>query len=131
MACTFGFFWTPPSEAWTELGMQKGNMRRKAQNRLWTLILMLSLCGAGMASATRVARADQSPVDPIPGAPPGDPQAGDPDAPGGGKSLPKPGSGRGASSQPSYRNVSPGMFGMWMLRLRMAFAAVYRVWFRI
>ena len=62
---------------------------------------------------------------------PGDPQAGDPDAPGGGKSLPKPGSGRGASSQPSYRNVSPGMFGMWMLRLRMAFAAVYRVWFRI
>ena len=129
MARTFGFFQTPPSEASTELGMKKGHMQRKAQNRLWTLILMLLLCGAGM-SATRVARAGVAPSDPVPGGPPGDPQAGDPDAPGGGKSMPKPGVGRGVAAPTSYRDARQSNFGMWMLRLRMAFASFYRTLFR-
>lgn len=113
--------------------MKKGNMQRKAQNRLWTLILMLLLCGAGLAPATRVARADVSPTDPIPGAPPGDPQAGDPDAPGNNKGLPNPNAHRGAASPAIRVTTAPqqGTFGIWLLRLRMGFAAFYRILFRI
>ena len=107
-------------------------MQRKAQNRLWTLILMLLLCGAGLAPAARVARADSVPNDPVPGAPPGDPQAGDPDSPDG-RSTKAPGSHRGVTSQPIRVTAVPQQngWGIWLLRLRMAFAYIYRSLFRI
>ena len=107
-------------------------MRRKAPNRLWTLILMLLLCGAGLAPTARVVRADTAPSDPLPGGPGGDPGAGDPDNPDT-KSLPSPGgSHRGAMGQ-TVRVTTPQQsgWGIWLLRLRMAFAAAYRVLFRI
>jgi hypothetical protein len=108
-------------------------MRRKAQNRLWTLILMLLLSGASLAPAVRVARADVSPTDPTPGAPPGDPQAGDPDSPDTGRSLPAPGAHRGNAGQAIRVTAAPWQsgWGIWLLRLRMAFASVYHFVFRI
>jgi hypothetical protein len=106
-------------------------MRRQAHNRLWTLILMLLLCGASLAPTARVARADTAPTDPQPGSPPGDPQAGDPDAPTNGRSLPAPGGHRGTMGQSTRVTVpQQGSFGLWLLRLRMAFATVYRTLFR-
>ena len=119
-------------EAWTELGKQKGNMRRKAHNKLWTYILMLLLCGASLAPGARIARADSAPTDPIPGAPRGDTSAGDPDLPQNGKTSPAPGGTRGATGQTIHVALNPhqSTFGMWMLRLRMAFASVYRTLFR-
>ena len=132
MARTFGFFWAPPSEACTELGKQKGHMQRKAQNRLWTLILMLLLCGASLGPAASVARADWSSSDPVPSPTP-NPGAGDPDTPDTGKTSPSPGSHRGATGQAIRVTASPqrGGWGIWLLRLRMAFASIYRTWFRI
>ena len=108
-------------------------MQRKAHNRLWTLILMLLLCGASLGPAAYVARADISPVDPVPGSPPGDPQAGDPDSPDTGKSLPAPGGHRGNTGQTLRVTTAPqqGGWGIWLLRLRMAFASMYRFLFRI
>lgn len=107
-------------------------MQRKAQNRLWTLILMLLLCGAGLGPAASVARADWSSSDPVPGPPP-NPGAGDPDNPDAGKTQPSPGSHHGATGQAIRVTTSPqqGGWGIWMLRLRMAFASIYRTWFRI
>jgi hypothetical protein len=105
-------------------------MRRKAHNRLWTLILMMLLCGASFAPTTRVARADSTPADPVPGIPGGDPGAGDPDAPDNGRNLPRPGSTRGATGQ-TIRVTSPqSPMSMWMMSLRVAFASVYRFLFR-
>lgn len=118
-------------EACTELGKQKGIMRRKAHNKLWTYILMLLLCGAGMAPGARIARADVAPFDPVPSTP-GDPHAGDPDDPDTGRSMPGPGGKRGATGQTIHVTVTPhqSALGVWMLRLRMAFASVYRTLFR-
>ena len=118
--------------ACTELGKQKGIMRRKAHNRLWTYILMLLLCGASLAPGARIARADNAPTDPIPGAPGGDTSAGDPDVPANGKSNPAPGGTRGATGQTIHVAVNPhqSALGMWLLRLRMAFVSVYRTLFR-
>jgi hypothetical protein len=105
-------------------------MRRKAHNRLWTLILMMLLCGASLAPATRVARADAVPADPAPGAPP-NPGAGDPDSPDSGKQMPRPGSGRGSTGQTIRVTTAPqSPMGIWMLRLRIAFASVYRTLIR-
>jgi hypothetical protein len=105
-------------------------MRRKAHHKLWTFILMLLLCGASLAPAARVARADTAPTDPLPGAPPGDPQAGDPDAPGNNRGMPKPGSTRGAGGQTiGVTAPQAAPLSIW-LRLRMAFVAVYRFLFR-
>jgi len=102
--------------ACTELGKQKGNMQRKAHNRLWTLILMLLLCGASLTPAVRVARAETVPSnDPVPGSPPGD-----------------GGAHHGYSGQSMRVTTVPQQgWGIWMLRLRMAFAATYRALFRI
>ena len=132
MARTFGFFWAPPSGTLTELGKQKGNMRRKAHNRLWTLILSLLLCGASLAPPiARVACADSSPTDPVPGTPGPSPGAGDPDSPSsGGKSLPTPIGHRGFTGQTARVAAPQGTFGIWLLRLRMAFASVYHFMFR-
>ena len=108
-------------------------MQRKAQNRLWTFILMLLLCGAGLAPTARVARADTAAADPVPGAPPGDPNAGDPDSPDTGKTQPSSVSHRGPSGQTNRVTLAPQQSGwaIWMLRLRMAFASFYRGLFRI
>jgi hypothetical protein len=107
-------------------------MRRKAQNRLWTLILMLLLCGAGLAPAARVARAGTAPSDPVPGAPPSNPGAGDPDSPDTGRSLPAPGSHGGTAGQSTRLSTSqPSGWSIWMLRLRVIFASFYRTLFRI
>ena len=105
-------------------------MRRKAHHKLWTFILMLLLCGASLAPVARVARADATPTDPLPGSPPGDPQAGDPDVPGNGRGMPKPGSTRGAGGQ-TIGVMAPqrAPLSIW-LRLRMAFAVMYRTLFR-
>src|SRR5262245_22189746 len=108
-------------------------MQRKAHNRLWTLILSLVLCAASLGPATRNARADGIPFDPAPGAPPngGDPHAGDPDYPDGTGKNPKPGPSRGIAGQSIRVNTAPRpSMGLWMLRLRMAFASVYRFLFR-
>ena len=105
-------------------------MQRKAQNRLWTLILMLLLCGAGLGPAASVARADWSSSDPVPGPPP-NPGAGDPDNPDTGKTLPSPGSHHGATAMRVTTSPQQGGWGIWLLRLRMAFASIYRTWFRI
>ena|SRR5262245_61857609 len=106
-------------------------MRRKAHNRLWTLILMMLLCGTSLAPGARIARADTAPSDPAPGVPP-DPQAGDPDSPSDGRSLPGPGgSKRGAYGQTIRVTTAPqSPMGIWLLRLRMAFVSVYRTLFR-
>lgn len=108
-------------------------MQRKAHNRLWTLILMLLLSGASLAPAARVARADTTPTDPLPGAPPGDPGAGDPDSPDTGRSLPTPVAHRGSTGMTGRVTATPqrGTWGIWLLRLRMAFASVSRFLFRI
>jgi hypothetical protein len=104
-------------------------MRRKAHNRLWTLILMMLLCGSSLAPGARIARADTAPTDPAPGTPP-DPHGGDPDDPNT-KSLPGPGSHRGSFGQTIRVTTAPqSPLSIWMLRLRMAFASVYHVLFR-
>jgi hypothetical protein len=106
-------------------------MRRKAHNRLWTLILSMLLCGASLAPGARIARADTAPTDPVPGAPSGDPQAGDPDSPDTNRSLPAPGGHRGSTGQTLRSTAVPqGTFGIWLLRLRMAFASATRFLFR-
>jgi hypothetical protein len=115
----------------TELGKQKGNMRRKAHNKLWTLILSLLLCGASLAPpSARVACADTSPTDPVPGVPGPGPGAGDPDSPDTGKSLPTPVSHRGFTGQSARVAAPQGSLGIWLLRLRMAFASVYHFLYR-
>ena len=105
-------------------------MRRKAHNRLWTLILMMLLCGASLAPGARIARADNAPVDPVPGGSPG-PGAGDPDSPDSGRSLPGPGSHRGSTGQTIRVTTAPqSPLSIWLLRLRVSFASVYRFLFR-
>jgi hypothetical protein len=107
-------------------------MRRKAHNRLWTIILTLLLCGASAVSMPRVVRAEISPGETGPPPPP-DPQAGDPDWPTGGARAPKPGSTRGGI-QPGARSDAAAArqdrFSVWMFKVRMAFAAAFRVFFR-
>jgi hypothetical protein len=105
-------------------------MRRKAHNKLWTLILSLLLCGASLAPpSARVAYADASPTDPVPGTGGGQ-GAGDPDSPDTGKSLPTPIGHRGFTGQSARITAPQGTFGIWLLRLRMAFASVTHFLFR-
>ena len=110
-------------------------MRREAHKRLFALILMLTLCGSGTMTATRVVQAGTLPGEPVPGTPPSDPQAGDPDSPGGKTPKPGPGSGTiGAAHRDVWsQRLSPrqGSFGLWMLRFRTAFASVIRILFRV
>ena len=108
-------------------------MRRKAHNKMWTYILMLLLCAGSLAPGARIARADVTPFDPVPGSPGGDTGVGDPDDPDtGGRSMPGPGGKHGATGQTIRVTVTPhqSALGVWMLRLRMAFASVYRTLFR-
>jgi hypothetical protein len=108
-------------------------MRRKAHNRLWTIVFTLLLCTASAVSMAGYARAEMTPVsDPPPtGGPPG-PQAGDPDWPDGGAARsPRPGPARGVS-QPSGQNgaaARPSWLSVWMMKVRMAFLAGFRAFF--
>src|SRR5262249_25961713 len=107
-------------------GNVKGNMRRKAHRKLWTLLLMLALVGAGAASTQRIVRAELFPDNtPAPLPPPG---AGDPDMPDYGK---KPGQGM---SQPVSNGTliprkDPARPWLWMVRA--AFSAVFRILSRV
>lgn len=108
-------------------------MRRKVHNRLWTLIFTLLLCTASAVSMAGYARAEMTPVsDPPPtGGPPG-PQAGDPDWPDGVARTPKPGPTRGVNQPGGQRNSAVGRanwFSVWMMKVRMAFGAGFRVLF--
>lgn len=105
-------------------------MRRKAQNRLWTLIFTLLLCVASTASLPVNVRAGVVPGEPSPPAPP-EPGAGDPDWPTGGGRSPKPGPARGLN-QPGAREIGARQdgFSVWMFKVRMAFVAGFRTFFR-
>ena len=109
-------------------------MRRKAHNRLWTLIITLLLCTASAVGLPGHVRAEGTPInDPTPPSGPPDPQAGDPDWPTGGARTPKPGPTRGMNQPVARGGVSTArtdQFGVWMLKVRMAFAAGFRVFFR-
>ena len=108
-------------------------MRRKAQNRLWTLIFTLLLCVLSTVSLPRPVRADFIPGGDSGPPPPPDPQAGDPDWPAGVGRTPKPGPTRGMNQPVSRGGVAsarPDQFSVWMFKVRMAFAAGFRVFFR-
>ena len=125
-AHTFGFFGRA-------LGVQRlgsGKLiMRGATNRLWTLILALTLVAGGTGALPGHVRADSVPGETEPPPNP-DPRGGDPDWPGGGKSSPRPGPTRGASS-PGIRSVDRlGPTGKWMWSFRVAISTVYRMFFR-
>lgn len=110
----------------------KGHMRRKAHNRLWTFIFTILLCTASTGLLARNVRATTFPGDPAPPAPP-PPGGGDPDWPDGTARSPKPGPQRGVN-QPVNRPVvagRPSSFSVWVFKVRMAFAAAFRIFFRI
>ena len=118
----------------SELGSKKGNMRRKAHNRLWTLIFAFLLCVASTVSRPGYLRADVAPGgDPPPtGGPPG-PQVGDPDWPDGVARTPKPGPARGLNQPGGQRDIAAARttwFDVWMMKVRMAFGAGFRTFFR-
>src|SRR5438067_6436566 len=102
-------------------------MRRKAHNRLWTLLFTLLLCGAGTASLPQVIRADMLPGDPSTPPPP-NPQAGDPDWPTGGARAPKPDASHGSVAKRDVPVRQDRMIA-WMLKVRMAFVAGFRSFF--
>ena len=104
---------------------------RGASNRLWTLILALTLVAGGTVTLPDHVRADSMPGDtgtpPNPGG-----EGGDPDWPNGKSLSPKPGPNRGASN-PGIRTVTVdrlGPSGKWMWSFRVAVSTVYRVFFR-
>ena len=107
-------------------------MRRKAHNRLWPLLLTLLLVGASAMSVPSFVRAELSQGEtPLP--PPPNPSGGDPDVPVGSAPAPKPGTGRGLSqpgTSSQFGVARSTQLSVWMLRVRMAIAAAFRVFFR-
>jgi len=103
----------------------------RASNRLWTLILALTLVAGGTVSWPGPVRADYAPGETAP--PPGpDPGEGDPDWPDGKTSMPRVVPPRGAAN-PGIRTIASermGLSGKWMWSFRVAFSTVYRVFFR-
>ncbi len=108
-------------------------MRRKSNNRLWTLFLMLALSiGSGVATMPRIARADFMPGE-TPPPPPPEPGAGDPDFPTNTGRSPKPSSQRGVVRTPvtaDRSSVRQNQVAMWWTGFRMAFSTVIRGFFR-
>ena len=108
-------------------------MRRNAHNRMWTLLFTLLLCVASTVSLPSHLRADVVPSsDPAPPTPP-DPQGGDPDWPTNIGHSPKPGAARGRNLAVARGNNAAArrdQFSVWMIRVRMAFATGFRVFFR-
>lgn len=104
---------------------------RGASNRLWTLILALSLVAGGTVALPGHVRADAVPGETSP--PPGsDPNEGDPDFPDGKSSAPRTGPPRGVGN-PAVRTMLPdrmGPTGKWMWSFRVAVSTVYRMFFR-
>ena len=106
-------------------------MRRKAEHRLWTLLLTLLLLGGSTVSVPRIVQAGTTPGEPAPPVPP-DPTAGDPDWPSGkapkpspGVGLRQPGSTRDTPVQRKDRTFS------WLWSVRVAFSGLFRIFFRI
>src|SRR6266705_3370539 len=108
-------------------------MRRKAHNRLWTLIFTLLLCAASAVSMAGYVRAEIAPGgDPAPTGGPPAPQPGDPDWPAGVARTPKPGPTRGVNQPGGRRDVATARenwLNVWMMKVRMAFAAGFRAFF--
>jgi hypothetical protein len=108
-------------------------MRRKAHKRLWTLILTLILCTANVVSLPTSVRAGVTPGETAPPGPPS-PGAGDPDVPVGSAPAPKAGTPRGFNQGAAQQDIAAarrGQLSVWMMKVRMAFAASFRVFFRI
>ena len=108
----------------------KGNMQRRFDRRLWSLILSLLLLGGSMAAPTYV-RADFAPGEP--GTPP-PPEGGDPDWPDNkptGKSV-KVGPPRGVSS-PVAGGITPRTHWVTWVKwtIRVAYGSTWRVFFRV
>jgi hypothetical protein len=107
-------------------------MRRKALNRLWTVLITLLLCGATAASLPGRVWADQYPGDPAPPGPP-NPGAGDPDWPSQGGRTPKPGPIHGSVTpdvqRPRAATRQDALNALWF-KVRMALSAGFRVFFR-
>src|SRR5689334_3970689 len=123
MAGTFGF------SCHTHLGLNrewKGNMQRRFDRKLWTLILSL-LLACGSVSVPTYTRADVASGGDVPGNPP--PDAGDPDwpaSPPAGRNL-KPGPGKGANTQTQGGYQARTNWVTWMkLVIRMAYGSTWR-----
>jgi hypothetical protein len=109
---------------------RKGNMQRRFERRLWTLILTLLLLGGGSVSLPTAVRADFAPGET--GNPPA-PDAGDPDFPQGPKGgMTKVGPPRGVNSPTGETYVSrTGRMVLWMKwTFRVAYASTWRIFFR-
>lgn len=107
-------------------------MRRKAHNRLWTLLVLLLLFGSSTVVMPRNVWAEYSPGEAPPPGPPA-PGGGDPDWPTGGATAPKPGPSQGIIGRPSPRDTISARkdrLSFWMWNVRMAFAAAFRTFFR-
>lgn len=128
MAGTFGIFCKK------HLGMNrewKGNMQRRFDRKLWTLILSL-LLACGSVSVPTYVRADLA-GDIGPSGPPA-PDAGDPDYPAGPKgNMNKVGPPKGANN-PS-QDASAFRASRWVMvmkwAIRVAYGSTWRVFFRV
>lgn len=108
-------------------------MYRKSIHKLLILFMVLGLAGTGASMAPRVARADYSPIGDTPPDAPPDNGVGDPDAPGNGRGMPRPGAGRGGSNQLRGTAVNGSRavgFEGWVLRFRTVAAVWYRAFLR-
>lgn len=106
-------------------------MHRNQLHRILILLLVLGCSGVGTASAPRTAYAAFDPNSDSPPGGPGDQGAGDPDAPGNGRNMPRPGAGHGGSQ--GLRSVgAPRTVGFegWIMRFRAVTALWSRVFFR-
>lgn len=129
MAGTFGFF------LHATLGIDrewKGNMQRRFDRKLWTLILSL-LLACGTVSMPTYVRADLAGGDTnAPGAPP--PDGGDPDWPTGGapgRNM-KAGPPKGANVPAQNAYEARTRWVTWMKwAIRVAYGSTWRVFFRV
>ena len=104
---------------------------QKAMNRLFTLILALTLVAGGTVTLPRHAHADQAPGETQPPPSP-DTGEGDPDWPDGKTSAPRSGPSRGGLN-PGYRSITvdrPGHGAKWLWGFRSALSVLYRTFLR-
>ena len=108
----------------------KGNMQRRFERTLWTLILSLLLLGGGSLSLPTAVRADYA-GEPIPGTPA--PDSGDPDFPQGPKpASSKLGPPRGVNTPTgdTYASRTSRMLQWMKWTLRVAYGSTWRFFFR-
>jgi hypothetical protein len=98
--------------------------------RLWSLLLALALVASGTAITPRSIWADEYPGEPAPSPAP-DTGTGDPDWPDSPSAKsPKPSPVRGVGGPGPREQVQVTWSGKWVWGFRMAFASVYRIFFR-